>query len=116
MSANRKKWNTDHVPEGYPKECNTDLLKTVIQDLNDEYITKKKNGKINKIWEDIILQLIKSGDEELQQRKQVKAKPSRFSMDNPIVWLLMSIILVILVAAIWFWADRIGAQLRFGSN
>lgn len=117
MSINRENWHTDHMPPGYPKGCGTKLLKDVIQDLNDEYVTKKKNGKINVIWENIISSQIEAGNEELRQRTPLpNSKSSRFSMDNPIVWIVASLILVILVAAIWFWADKVGAPLIFGSK
>lgn len=94
MSVGRKKWNTDDLPDGYASECDTGQLKNVIQDLNDEYVTKTKGGKNNIIWERLILQLIKSGHDELEQRKQFdKKKPSWFSMDNPIIYIIVTLIL-----------------------
>ena len=113
MSTEKIKWHTDNMPEGYPKNCDDSLLNTVIQDLNDEYVTKKKNGKINKIWEDIILQLIKSGREELQSRKNVnKPEKSWFSMDNPFVYILVIVVLAFLASL----AYTLEWPLRFGSN
>ena len=113
MNTEKQKWHTDNMPHGYPKNCDTDLLNIIIQDLNDEYVIKKKNGKISKIWEDIILQQIESGNEELRQRTQTsKSKFPWFSMNNPIVWLIASIILAILVAAIQFWANKDFGQIK----
>ena len=39
-----------------------------------------------------------------------------FSMDNPIMWIVASLILVILAAVIWHFADKVGLPLKFGSN
>ena len=93
----REQWHSEHVPPGYPRSCKTELLREVVQDLNDEYVMKKQKGKINAIWEDLISRRIESGNEELQQRAVDKSKRPWLSMDNPIVWILASIILLILV-------------------
>ena len=58
MSTERTKWYTDNMPKGYPTQCDVELLKEVVQDLNDEYIAKKKGGKNNPYWEGIIKQQI----------------------------------------------------------
>src|SRR3989344_3469823 len=87
MSTDRQKWNTDKMPEGYPKKCNTELVKEVVQDLNDEYVAKKKGGKNNPFWEGIIKQQIEAGNEELRQRTPW------FSMNNPFIY--VSVILLI---------------------
>jgi hypothetical protein len=50
MSAERKKWNNDHLPDGYPSRCETEQIKNIIQDLNDEYIVKTRSGKNNVFW------------------------------------------------------------------
>lgn len=38
-----------------------------------------------------------------------------FSMDNPIVWVMASIVLIILVAVVWYLSDKVGLPLKFGS-
>jgi isopentenyldiphosphate isomerase len=106
-STERNKWHTDNMPEGYPQSCDDGLLKAVAQDLNDEYIAKKNNGKHNPIWEGIISRLIQSGQEELQRRKGDK---SWFSMNNPIVYILIVIILALVAYA----AYKLGLPLKFG--
>ncbi|RJR31480.1 hypothetical protein C4569_01980 [Candidatus Parcubacteria bacterium] len=103
---NRERWSTDHIPDGYPQECNTDQLKNVIQDLNDEYVMKKKGGKHNKIWEDIILQQIKSGNEELKQRRQsnrehVEDKTEKFSIKDLPLWLKYTVAIVTILGVVW---------------
>jgi hypothetical protein len=80
-----KKWNTDHMPEGYPGQCNTDLLEKVIQDLNDEYVTGIKAGRNNQFWEKIILHFIELGKEELQKREKVEPKPEKNSRKKQLV-------------------------------
>ena len=112
MSVNNKKWNTDNIPDGYPKKFDTNLLEVAIQDLNDEYISKKKNGKVNKIWEDIILQQINSGNEELKQRKQIDEAKTFFSMNNP--WVYISV--TVMLALVAYLAYKLGLPLRFGSD
>ena len=171
MSIEREKWNTEHLPDGYPKKCDTGQLNDVIQDLSAEYYQKTQSGKYNKIWESQIINLIKFGQDELTQRIRVDKKDvgktkgvylrvggdiindgiisaaevvdigvagrykskkgkimqgrelvsenrsrKRLSMDNPIVWIIASLILIMLVAAIWYWTDKAGFPLKFGSN
>ena len=50
MSVEKEKWNTDHLPNGYPSQCVTEQIKNIIQDLNDEYVVKTRGGKNNVIW------------------------------------------------------------------
>jgi len=65
----REKWHTEKLPPGYPTKSSSEDLSNALQDLLDEYHQKKLNGKNNKIWEDIISQLIKSGRDEISYRK-----------------------------------------------
>lgn len=173
MSTEREKWSTSHLPEGYPTKCDIEQIRNVIQDLSDERYQKIQGGKLNKIWESLISNLLKSGYDELTQRApidksdtrkikgvylrvggdmindgtiltdkdaivdigvagQYKSKKGKivqgkefisgnktqewFSMDNPIVWIIASLIFIILVAAIWYWADKTGFPLKFGYN
>ncbi len=113
MSNERTRWHTDNMPAGYPKNCDAKLLKEVIQDLNDEYVTKKKGGKINVIWENIIKQQIEAGNEEIRQRTELN-RPERtwFSMNNPFVYILV----IVILALVAYWAYKLGWPLRFGSN
>ncbi len=43
-------------------------------------------------------------------------KRSLFSMENPIVWIVTSLALIIVVAAICYWVNKTGFPLKFGSN
>jgi len=110
----KENWHTDHLPDGYPKQCDTEQLKNVIQDLNDEYYRKTRSGKNNVIWERLISNLIKSGRDELGQREQSNKKEnaSWFSMSNPLVY----IVVILLLAGITYLAYKFGLPLRFGSN
>ena len=100
MSNERTKWHTDNMPKGYPKQCDVELLKEVVQDLNDEYIAKKKGGKNNPYWEGIIKQQIEAGNEELRQRKQPNnIQHPWFSMNNPFVYI--SVILLFAFLALF---------------
>ena len=106
MPTERTKWNTDSMPAGYPKECNTELVKEVVQDLNDEYVARKKSGKNNPLWEGIIRQEIEAGNEELRQRTPW------FSMNNPFVYVSV----ILLIAFLAYLAYTLEWPLRFGSN
>lgn len=94
------------MPKGYPNECDSGLIKQVVQDLNEEYVAKKKGGKNNPFWEGIIKQQIESGNEELRQRTPW------FSMNNPFVYVSV----ILLIAFFAYWAYTHGWPLRFGSN
>ncbi len=64
----REKWHVEKLPAGYPTQCSNEDLSNALQDLIDEYRQKKLGGKNNKIWEDIISQLIKQGRDEMSSR------------------------------------------------
>lgn len=101
------------MPAGYPKNADINLLKEVVQDLNDEYVSKKKGGKVNVIWEDLIKQQIEAGNEEIRQRAQPdKSKHSWFSMNNPFVYISV----IVTLALVAYLAYTLGWPLRFGSN
>ena len=106
MSSDRQKWNTDNMPNGYPKECDSRLIKEVVQDLNDEYVAKKKGGKNNPFWEGIIKQHIDAGNAELRQRTPW------FLMHNPFVYVPV----ILLIAFLAYLAYTFEWPLRFGSN
>lgn len=113
MSTERTKWHTGNMPAGYPQNCDTNLLKEVVQDLNDEYVTKKKGGKINVIWENIIKQLIEAGNEEIRQRTQLNGSEHFwFSMNNPFVYTLV----IVALAFVAYCAYKLGWPLIFGFN
>lgn len=113
MSAEREKWRNDHLPKGYPTQSDIEQLKNVIQDLTDEYHTKIQEGKLNKIWEQLVTNLIKSGRDELRQRTQVAKKGATwFSMENPIVY----VVVILVLAAIAYAAYKLGWPLKFGTN
>ena len=112
MSNERIKWNTNNMPNGYPKNCDTNLLKEVVQDLNDEYVTKKNGGKNNSFWESIIKQQLYVGNNELRLRTQGKSGHSWFSMNNPFVYVSVIVILAFLA----YLAYTLEWPLRFGSN
>lgn len=113
MPNERIKWNTDNISIGYPKNLDINLLKEVVQDLNDEYVTKKKGGKVNVIWENLIKQQIKAGNEEIRQRAQLnRSEHSWFSMNNPLIYILVIVILALFA----YLAHTLGWPLRFGSN
>ncbi len=115
-SEKEEKWDTGNLPKGYPMQCSTSQIEKVVQDLSDEYYQKTQVGKFNKTWEKLIHNLIESGRKELEQRERKSRVIFRFSMDNPIVWILASVILVLIIAVIWYWADKAGFPLKFGSN
>ena len=145
----RKKWHTGELPEGFPTQCNSEELSNVLQDLTGEYYQKKQSGKNNKIWEDLILQLIKSARDEMFSRlkqgpitityaggeggkggyagggggggggpgggrggdggsvivmntngdhSDTKSKKPWFSMDNPLVYIFVYVVVVIVLA------------------
>jgi len=78
-ATKRKKWASNNVPTGYPKNCSSDQIREVIQDLSDEKHHKLQGGKINIIWEKIIYGHIKNGERELDERRKVRhwyEKPS----------------------------------------
>jgi len=101
------------MPKGYPKECDIKLVREVVQDLNDEYVTKKNGGKINSIWESIIKQQIDAGNEEIRQRTQVnQSERIWFSMDNPFVYVSV----IVTLAFVAYLAYTLGWPLQFGSN
>lgn len=68
----RKKWTSDNVPTAYPKHCNSDLIREVIQDLSEEKYNKLQRGKMNVIWEKIIDDHVKNGERELEERRGVR--------------------------------------------
>ena len=106
MSTERiRKWHTDNMPTGYPQSSDTKLLKEVVQDLNDEYVAKKKDGKVNVIWENIIKQHIDAGNEELRQRTQLsRSEHTWLSMSNPFVYVLV----IVILALVKYWAYKLG--------
>ena len=105
----KEKWASDKLPEGYPTKCSEEQLKDVIQDLSDERYQKTQNGKVNVIWERLVSGLLESGREELRQRAQVNQKAFQFSMDNPLVY----VVVILLLAFIAFLVYRFNLPLLF---
>jgi hypothetical protein len=71
-ATKRKKWASDNVPTGYPKNCSSDQIREVIQDLSDEKYHKLQGGRVNITWKRIIDGHIKSGERELGERREVR--------------------------------------------
>ena len=105
----KEKWASDKLPEGYPTKCSAGQLKNVIQDLSDERYHKTQNGKVNVIWERLVSDLLESGREELRQRTRVDGKIFQFSMDNPLIYVLV----ILLLAFIAFLVYRFNLPLLF---
>lgn len=94
----RKKWQNDNLPKGYPTKCDTKQLNEVIQDLSEELYQKTQNGKINGIWRFQVTTLIKSGRDELKQRTQIDKKEATwFSMNNPIIYFVVVLVITIII-------------------
>ena len=64
----RQKLTTENLPTGYPIECERKELNEAIQDLSDELYEKTQRGKVNESWRFLILNLVESGQNELQRR------------------------------------------------
>lgn len=90
-----EKWYAEHLPDGYPTKCSTSVLKDVIQDLNDEYYKRTREGKNNLFWERLITTSLREGNEELSRRKW-------FSMENPFIYVTV----ILLIALFAFYLSK----------
>jgi hypothetical protein len=100
LQEEQEKWNTGNLPDGYPIRCDTNQIKKTVQDLSDEYYQKTQAGKFNKVWEKVIRNLIESGRKELERREMKNRNTSWFSMNNPIIYIL---VIVILAGITYIW-------------
>lgn len=71
-ATKREKWSSERVPVGYPASCSPDQIRDVVQDLSEEKHNKLQMGKHNVIWEKIVDDLIKNGQAELAERRDVR--------------------------------------------